>query len=131
MKCLLTSQLLTAFQKTHSIPKQGITKHLFQTSILTSFRRCLTKRRIVREALNTHGFARDHINDGSISRFQEFGAILQLFARTTINLLFELSELACNVSSMAIQHRGITSADLARVVQDNNLSNQKAKLTPR
>jgi len=90
------------------------------------FTRCLTERRIVREALDTHGFARDHINDGSISRFQEFGAILQLLARTTINLLFELSEFARNVSGVAIQHRSITSANLARVVQDNNLENQES-----
>ena len=98
----------------------------FNRSVLTHFRRCLTERRIIREALNTHGFARDHINDGSISRFQEFGAILQLLAGTTINLLFELSEFARNVSSMAIQHRGITSANLARVVQDNNLENHES-----
>lgn len=89
---------------------------------------CLTERRIIREALNTHGFARDHINDGSISRLQEFGPILQLLARTTINLLLELSKFAGNVSSMAIQHRGIASADLARVVQDNDLRNKESQV---
>lgn len=90
--------------------------------------RCLTERRIIREALNTHGFARDHINDGSISRFQEFGTILQLLARTTINLLLELSKFARNVSSMAIQHRGIASTDLAGVVQDNDLGNKGSQV---
>jgi len=84
----------------------------------------MTQRRIIREALNTHGFARDHINNGSVSRFQELRAILQLLAGTTINLLLELSKLAGNVSSVAIQHRGITSTDLARVAQDNNLKKQ-------
>uniref|UniRef100_A0A8C9MY21 Uncharacterized protein n=1 Tax=Serinus canaria TaxID=9135 RepID=A0A8C9MY21_SERCA len=78
--------------------------------------RCLTERRIIREALNTHGFSRDHINDGSISRFQEFGAILQLLARTTINLLLKLSKFARNVSGMAIQHRGIASSFHGRVI---------------
>lgn len=97
---------------------------LFQRPILMR----LTERRIIREALNTHGFARDHINDGSISRFQEFGPILQLLARTTINLLLELSKFAGNVSSMAIQHRGIASADLARVVQDNDLRNKESQV---
>uniref|UniRef100_A0A3Q2H4I6 Uncharacterized protein n=1 Tax=Equus caballus TaxID=9796 RepID=A0A3Q2H4I6_HORSE len=80
------------------------------------------QRRIVRKALNTHGLARNHINDGSITRFQEFGAIFQLLSRTTINLLLQLSKLASNVSCVTIQHRCIPSTDLAWMVQDNHLS---------
>lgn len=125
---LIKPQLLRAIYRTHYVPILEIEECLFQSSALTHFRRCLTERRIIREALNTHWFARDHINDGSISRFQEFGAILQLLAGTTINLLFELSKFARNVSGMAIQHRGITSANLARVVQDNNLENHESKV---
>lgn len=125
---LIKPQLLRAIYRTHYVPILEIEECLFQSSALTRFRRCLTERRIIREALNTHWFARDHINDGSISRFQEFGAILQLLAGTTINLLFELSKFARNVSGMAIQHRGITSANLARVVQDNNLENHESKV---
>uniref|UniRef100_K7F0V0 Uncharacterized protein n=1 Tax=Pelodiscus sinensis TaxID=13735 RepID=K7F0V0_PELSI len=85
------------------------------------FRGPLTQRRIVRETLDTHGFAWDHVNDGSISRFQEFRTILQLLTRSTINLLFQFSKFASNVSSVAIQYRGITSTNLAWVVQDDYL----------
>ena len=56
----------------------------------------MTKWRVVREALNTHGLARDHINNGSIARLQEFGAIFQLLTRTTIDLFFKLSKLNSN-----------------------------------
>uniref|UniRef100_A0A4W2FZC4 Uncharacterized protein n=1 Tax=Bos indicus x Bos taurus TaxID=30522 RepID=A0A4W2FZC4_BOBOX len=78
--------------------------------------------RIIREALDTHRLARNHINDGSVTRFQEFRAIFQLFPRTMINLLFQLSKLASNVSCLTIQHRCISSTDLAWMVQNNHLS---------
>uniref|UniRef100_A0A8C6FJT9 Uncharacterized protein n=1 Tax=Moschus moschiferus TaxID=68415 RepID=A0A8C6FJT9_MOSMO len=71
--------------------------------------------RIVREALDTHGLARNHINDGSVTRFQEFRAIFQLLPGMTINLLLQLSKLASNVSCVTIQHRCISSTDLAWV----------------
>ncbi|XP_037662209.1 LOW QUALITY PROTEIN: uncharacterized protein LOC119511752 [Choloepus didactylus] len=83
-----------------------------------------TQRRIIREALNTHGLARNHINDGSITRFQKFGAIFQLLTRMMINLLLQLSKLASNVSCVTIQHRCIASTDLAWMVQDNHLSSE-------
>uniref|UniRef100_A0A4X1V7C3 Uncharacterized protein n=1 Tax=Sus scrofa TaxID=9823 RepID=A0A4X1V7C3_PIG len=80
------------------------------------------QRRILREALNTHGLARNHIDNGSITRFQELGAVFQLFPRTKINLLLQFSKLAGNVSCVAIPHRCVTNTDLARIVQDNHLS---------
>ncbi|KAB0349313.1 hypothetical protein FD754_014170 [Muntiacus muntjak] len=49
-------------------------------------------------------------------------AIFQLFPRTTINLLLQLSKLAISVSCVTIQHRCITSTDLAWMVQNNHLS---------
>ncbi|OWK13046.1 hypothetical protein Celaphus_00014265 [Cervus elaphus hippelaphus] len=42
--------------------------------------------------------------------------------RTTINLLLQLSKLASNVSCVKIQHRCISSTDLAWMVQNNPLS---------
>uniref|UniRef100_A0A4W2CEP9 Uncharacterized protein n=1 Tax=Bos indicus x Bos taurus TaxID=30522 RepID=A0A4W2CEP9_BOBOX len=39
-----------------------------------------------------------------------------------INLLLQLSKLASNVSCVTIQHRCISSTDLARMVQNNHLS---------
>ncbi|KAB0342663.1 hypothetical protein FD754_019589 [Muntiacus muntjak] len=51
----------------------------------------------------------------------QFRAIFQLFARTTINLLLQLSKLASNVSCVTVQHRCISSNDLAWMVQNNPL----------
>uniref|UniRef100_A0A5F9DKM0 Uncharacterized protein n=1 Tax=Oryctolagus cuniculus TaxID=9986 RepID=A0A5F9DKM0_RABIT len=83
-----------------------------------------TQRRIVREALNTHGLAGNHINNGSITRFQKFRAIFQLLSRTTINFFLQLSKLASNVSCVTIQYRGIPSTDLTWMVQDDHLSSE-------
>ena len=47
---------------------------------------------------------------------------LQLFPRMAINLLLQLSKLASNVSCVTIQHRCISSTDLAWMVQNNHLS---------
>uniref|UniRef100_A0A8C0NEF9 Uncharacterized protein n=1 Tax=Canis lupus familiaris TaxID=9615 RepID=A0A8C0NEF9_CANLF len=77
------------------------------------------QRRIAREALNTHRFARNHFNNGSIPRFQELGTIFQLFSRMTIYLLLQLSKLVSNVSHVTIQHR---CTDLAWMVLANHLS---------
>ncbi|KAL0600898.1 hypothetical protein AAY473_030777 [Plecturocebus cupreus] len=44
--------------------------------------------------------------------------------RTALNLFLQLSKLACNVSRVAIQYRGIASADLVWMVQDNHLSSE-------
>lgn len=51
----------------------------------------------------------------------ELGCCFQLLARTTVDLGGDLAELDSNVSSVAIQHRCITVADLTRVVHDDNL----------
>uniref|UniRef100_A0A8C0P626 Uncharacterized protein n=1 Tax=Canis lupus familiaris TaxID=9615 RepID=A0A8C0P626_CANLF len=82
----------------------------------------MAQRRIVREALNTHRFARNHINNGSIPRFQELGTIFQLLSRTMNYVFLQLSKLASNVSCVTIQHRCISSTDLAWMVQDYQLS---------
>lgn len=81
----------------------------------------LTQWRVLRETLNTHWLARNHIHNGSISRLEGFGIVLQLLARAAIDLLLELCELASDMSSVAVQHRSITSTDLTWVVKDNHL----------
>ncbi|KAB0365050.1 hypothetical protein FD754_009206 [Muntiacus muntjak] len=50
------------------------------------------------------------------------GAIFQLSPRTMINFLLQLSKLASNVSCGTIQHRCISSTDLAWMVPNNHLS---------
>ncbi|KAB0366186.1 hypothetical protein FD754_010342, partial [Muntiacus muntjak] len=49
-------------------------------------------------------------------------AIFRLFPRTMVSLLLQLSKLASNVSCVTIQHRCISSTDLAWMVQNNHLS---------
>ena len=66
------------------------------------------------------GFARNYISDSSITRFPEFGATCQIFLRMMINYLFQLSKPAR--MWLTVQHRGISSIDLAWLVWDNHLS---------
>lgn len=80
-----------------------------------------TKRRVVGEALDAHGFAGDHLNYGGVTGLQVLGVVLKLLAGTTVDLLLELGEFAGDVSGVAIQHRCVSSADLTGVVQDDDL----------
>lgn len=68
--------------------------------------------------------ARNHINDGSITKFQEFRGIFQLLTRRVLNLFLQCSKLSSNVSSVTIQYRGVASTDLAWSVQNNPLSSE-------
>ena len=77
----------------------------------------MAHRRTVREALDTRGLTRSHIDNGSNARFQGSRAIFQLFPRRTINLL-QLSKLASSVSRVSIQHRCTSSTGLAWMVQN-------------
>jgi len=81
-----------------------------------------TKGRVLGERLHNHRLLWNQFYNGGISRLDKFGGILKLLARTTVDLFDELLELAGNVSCVAIQHRGIACIDLARVVQDDDLS---------
>ena len=87
-----------------------------------------SKRSVVGEGLDAHGLGWDHVNHGSITRFDKLGVVFQLFARTTIAFFFDLLELAGNVGSVAIQHGRISILDLSRVVQHNNLEKTKFKV---
>lgn len=81
-----------------------------------------TKRRVVGEGLDTHGLGRNHLDDGSVTGLEELGVLLDRLAGTAVDLLEQLGELASNVGSVAVKHRSVTSADLARVVEDDDLS---------
>jgi len=80
-----------------------------------------SKRWVISEGLNTHGLGWNHLDDGSITRLDELGGVLNGFTGTTIDLLQELTELASNVGSVAIKDWSVTSTDLTRVVKDDNL----------
>jgi len=81
-----------------------------------------SKRWVISEGLNTHRLGWNHLDDGSITRLDELGGGFNGLSGTTINLLQELTKLASNVSSVAIQDWGITGADLTGVVENDDLS---------
>jgi len=71
-----------------------------------------TKRWEFVEGLDTHWLGGNHFDDGSVTRLDELGALFNDLTRTTVNLLNELRELACNVSSVAVEHWRVTGSDL-------------------
>jgi len=81
-----------------------------------------TKWWVVSESLNTHWLGWNHLNDGSITRLDELGVVLDRLSGTTVDLLKDLAELAGNVSSVAIQDWSVTSTDLTWVVENDDLS---------
>lgn len=85
-------------------------------SLKQAFRSKLTQWWVIGEALHTHGFSRVHVHDGSVSTLEELGIVFKLLPWATVNLLLKLRKLASDVRSVAIQHWGITSPDLTRVV---------------
>lgn len=51
----------------------------------------------------------------------ELGGVFNAFTRAAIDLLEELRELASNMGSVAIKHRGVACTDLTGMVQDDDL----------
>lgn len=80
-----------------------------------------TEGRVLSESLNAHGLGGNHLDDGSITRLDELGALLNGLTSTAVDLLQELRELAGDVGSVAIEDGGVTSTDLAGVVEDDDL----------
>lgn len=80
-----------------------------------------TERRVLVVRLNTHGLGGDELDDGGVARLDELGGVLEGLTGTTIDLLDELSELASNVSSVAIEDGCVTGTDLTGVVEDDDL----------
>jgi hypothetical protein len=80
-----------------------------------------TKRRVVSESLNTHGLGGNHLDDGSVTRLDELGGVLNRLSGTAVDLLEELGELASNVSGVAVEDWCVTGTDLTRVVEDDDL----------
>jgi hypothetical protein len=82
------------------------------------------QRRVVGESLNAHGLGGNHLDDGGVTRLDELGGSLDRLAGTAVDLLDHLGELAGNVGSVAIEDRGVTSTNLAGVVEDDDLSGE-------
>lgn len=66
-----------------------------------------------------------HLDDGSVTRLDGLGGVFELLARTTVDLLNELLELAGNVGSVAVEHGAVAGTDLTRVVKNDNLSHER------
>jgi len=80
-----------------------------------------TKGWVVSEGLNTHWLGGNHLDNGGVTGLNELRSVLNRLAGTTVDLLQNLGELAGNVGGVAVEHWGVTSADLARVVENNDL----------
>jgi len=80
-----------------------------------------TERRVVRESLNAHGLGGDEVNDSSVTRLDSLWSDLDGFSSTSVDLLEDLSELASNVSSVAVQDWGVSVVDLTGVVENDDL----------
>jgi len=77
---------------------------------------------VFREGFDAHWLRWNHLDDGSITRLDELGAVFNRLASTTIDLLEKLGELASNVGSVAIKNWSITSTNLTWMVEDDDLS---------
>jgi len=81
-----------------------------------------TKGRIISESLDTHRLGGNHLDDGGISRFDEFRRVLDLLAGSSVDLLEKFSEFTGDVGGVAVEDGCVTGTDLTGVVQDDDLS---------
>jgi hypothetical protein len=81
-----------------------------------------TKGWVVSESLNAHGLGRNHLDDSCVTGLDEFGGVFNGLASAAVDLLKQFSELASNVGGVAVKDRSIASADLTRVVENDDLS---------
>ena len=81
-----------------------------------------SKRRIIGESLNAHWLGGNHLDNSSITRLDKLGRIFDLLATSSINLLEEFSEFTSDVGGVTIENGGVSSTNLTRVIQDDDLS---------
>ena len=83
-----------------------------------------TKRRVLREDLNTHGLLGDQFDHGSISGFNEFGFLFNNFTGSSVILGENLGEFTGDMGCVAIEDGGVTVTDLSGVIDDDDLSGE-------
>jgi len=81
-----------------------------------------SERRIISESLDAHWLGGNHLDDSRITGFNEFRSIFNLLSRSSVNLLEKLREFAGDMSGVTVEHWSVTSTDLTRVVQHDDLS---------
>ncbi|KYN29271.1 hypothetical protein ALC57_01394, partial [Trachymyrmex cornetzi] len=74
------------------------------------------------ESLNAHGLAGYQDDNGGITGLDGLRVFFGGFAGTAIAFFLNLSELAGDVSSMAIQYRCVSVADLTRMIEHDDLT---------
>lgn len=83
-----------------------------------------TQRREVREGFDAEWLSWDQGNHSSITRLDEFRVLFGGLAGTTIAFFLDFGEFAGNVGGVAIQNGSVAVTDLARVVQNDDLSEE-------
>ena len=83
-----------------------------------------TKRRVLVVGLDAHGLRRDELGNAGIARLDEFRGGFNRLTSTTIDLFNKFGELAGNVGGVAIQDWRVTSTNLTRVVENDDLSRE-------
>ena len=81
-----------------------------------------------RQMTTNHRLGRNELDNACITRLDEFGGILDRLSCSSVNLFNELSEFACNVGSVAIEDRCVTSTNLTGVVEDDDLGIEGSSL---
>lgn len=79
--------------------------------------------RVLGESFHAHRLGRFQCHHGSVSWLDEFGVLLQDLARTAVDLLLDILELAGNVGGVTIQHWRVSSMNFTRMVEDDDLQN--------
>jgi len=90
-----------------------------------------TKRRVFRESFNAQGLGGDEGNHGAVTSLDELGFLFKNGTSSSVDLFLDFSELASNVSSMAIEDGGVSVTDLTGVVKDDNLSVERSSFLGR
>jgi hypothetical protein len=80
-----------------------------------------TKWGVFLEDFDAHGLGWNHPDVGRITGLEELRLVFEILVCAAINFLDELSELASNVSGVAVEDRSIAGANLTRVIEDDNL----------
>ena len=82
------------------------------------------QRWVIGECLDAHGLRGNHLDHGSVTGLDELGGRFHRLAGPTIDLLEQFVESASDVGGMAVQHGCVSSADLARVVEQDDLGGE-------
>jgi len=76
---------------------------------------------VLLEGFHAHLLRGDKLDDAGVSALDELGVFFKTLARSAVELLSDLLELAGDVGSMAVKNGRVARMDLTRVIHDDNL----------